>query len=518
MKLRSIKRIAVALIIIQLLTVFILTMGGVEAEAQRTIRIVDDATGADHISLGNETQPVPQGGYPFAVKVLLDGATTDVAFWQVMVTFDSISLRCQNIVILERDPSYIFTGKQEIPTIDFSNESQDAKYGGLPAVAAAAGLVYLDQAVNVSSNALFCIMNFTARRTGNFILSFLGVDDYSNTFLLDHDQTPLPQVGQPYTTANFSVSVVGAISKPVAAFTVLPENPRAKQIVIFDASTSYDPSGKSIQSYKWDFGDNTTTTTNGTLLHVIHTYSANGLYLVNLTIMNSDNLTGSTTKQLQVGSVPTAAFTYSPSGAILPADQVTFNASESAAPNSTIVSYLWDFGDNATAAANDTAAAHSYSRRGVYNVTLTVADSDGLFNSTTTELQVGKPPVPLFTWTPTLPMVGDNVTFTSSATPDTGVSIAAYMWDFNEVAGPENGTATIIHSFPSADNYTVTLAVFDSDGLHTSYNRTINVNSLEGLRPVDYTNQIFGVVVVVLIVVALVIRRRNRRKEEVLEI
>lgn len=152
-------------------------------------------------------------------------------------------------------------------------------------------------------------------------------------------------------------------------------------------------------------------------------------------------------------------------------------------------------------------------------MTLTVTDSDGLFNSTVTELQVGKPPVPLFTWNPQFPLVGDLVTFSAEATSDTGVSITVYLWDFGEVNVPENGSAIMIHSYPAADNFTVTLAVYDSDGLHTSYNQTVSVTSVEDRgQLVDYTTQIVAALIVVLIAVALVVRRLRRKKEEILEI
>lgn len=520
MNLRSNKRIGVTLIIIQLFTVFILSAGGVTAQAQRTLKIVDYTSGSDSISLGNETQPIPQGGYPFAVKVVLDGATTDIAFWQVTITFDNNSMRCTNILIPETDPSYIFSGKQEIGTTDFSNETQNAKFGGQPHVIAAEGLSFPNQAVDVSNSAILCVMNFTARKTGNFTLSFIGVDNYLDTFLGDHNDTPLPQLGQSYAVAPFSVSVVAAASKPVAAFTILPQNPKANQIVTFDASSSYDPGGESIQTYMLDFGDNTTVTLNASQPRLNHTYSANGLYWVNLTVANTDNITGSTIVQLQIGSIPFAIFEHSPAGVILPDDEVTFNASESAAPNSTIVSYMWDFGNNSTIVANNTIVTHTYSKRGVYNVSLTVTDNDGLFNSTVIELQVGKPPSPLFTWTPQLPFVGDNVTFNAEATPDTGVSITAYMWDFGEVAGPINGSSIMIHPYAATADYTVTLTVYDSDGLHTSYNQTVPVASVpvNQSKNVDYTYEVFGILVVVLIAAALVIRRRNIKKEEVLEI
>lgn len=48
------------------------------AEGGRTLRIVDYATGLNNTKLGNETEPIPAGGRPFAVSVILDGETSDL--------------------------------------------------------------------------------------------------------------------------------------------------------------------------------------------------------------------------------------------------------------------------------------------------------------------------------------------------------------------------------------------------------------------------------------------------------
>jgi PKD repeat protein len=241
---------------------------------------------------------------------------------------------------------------------------------------------------------------------------------------------------------------------------------------------------------------------------------------VNLTVVNDNNLTGSTVKMLQVGSVPTANFTYSPLGIILPTEELAFNASESAARNSTIVNYIWDFGDNSTATLNETTTTHRYSKRGIYNINLTVEDDFGLLNWTAVEIQIGRPPNPLFTWTPTSPDVGDDVTLTASATADTGVSIANYTWDFGEGLGaiPTNNSV-IIYTYPTDGNWTVTLTVYDSDGLHSSYNQTLEVlgTGIER-KPVDYTPQIIFGVIVAVVIVALVVRRLRAKKEEALDI
>lgn len=522
MKSLLIRQIALSLIMIQFFAVFTIQIGGVKGEGQRTIKIVDYATGLNYVDLGNESEPLPQGGWSFMVKILLEGATTDVAFWQVIITFDNNSLKCTNILIPGDDPSYLFKGKQQIATSDFreiTQSGQYGEYGGIPMVVAAAGLIYPDQAATVDTSALLCIMNFTVMKRGNFTLSFIGVADYSLTYLMDSNAIPLPLTsGQPYTTESFLVSVVGAVSAPIASFTIDPENPRANDTVTFDASKSYDPGGGSIQSYEWAFGDNATSTETSSFVN--HVYSQNGVYSVNLTIVGAENLTGSTTLQVQVGSIPTANFTYSPLGAILPADEVTFNASESAALNSTIVTYSWDFGDNSTITSNDTIATHSYSVRGVYTVNLTVVNNDGLSNATAVAIQVGKPPSPLFAWIPSSPMAGDSVTFTASATPDIGVSIASYTWDFGEEIGAEaTNDSTIFHAFPTDGNWTVTLTVFDSDALHSSYSQNVEVTAVEvEQKPPDYTLYIVVSVVVALVAVGLVVRKIRAKKDEALDI
>jgi PKD repeat protein len=526
MKSQVTKQIAILFLVLQVIALLIVQTGNVKGEAQRALRIVDATTGSAQINLGNATEPLPAGGLPFTVKVIIDGATTGIATWQVSITFDNNSLRCTNILVPSDDPSYVFVGKQQIVTTDFSDETQNGKYDPThPSVVAASTLLFPDQAANVTSSATLCIMNFTAKRTGNFNLSFFGFEDpFTSTFLLDSNYVPLPkESNQPYIVQSFSLSVAGAVSEPIADFAFSPFNPNANQTVTFDASMSYDPGGEDIQTYHWDFGDNTTITTNQS--SSTHTYSQYGLYLVNLTVFNTDNLNGSTSEQLSVGSVPIVIFTYEPSiGVILPGDEVTFNSSQTSVANSTIVNYTWDFGDNVTVKSNETIATHKYSKRGVFTINLTVEDNYGLFNSTSTILQIGKPPTPLFTWDPEFPTAGDNVTFTASGTPDTGVSIANYTWDFGELPGVPGTAVTttepvIIKTYIAGGNFTVLLTILDSDGLYSSYNQTVIVESIAGLqKPVDYTVQIVFVVIIVLIAVALVIRRLRRKQEEALDI
>jgi parallel beta-helix repeat protein len=87
---------------------------------------------------------------------------------------------------------------------------------------------------------------------------------------------------------------------PIANFTYSPENPTKDEIITFNASASYDPDG-TIISYKWDFGDNTiTTTTNQT---ITHSYPEFSNYSVTLTITDDDSLKDKMIKTVKVQAI-----------------------------------------------------------------------------------------------------------------------------------------------------------------------------------------------------------------------
>lgn len=127
---------------------------------------------------------------------------------------------------------------------------------------------------------------------------------------------------------------------------------------------------------------------------------------------------------------PLANFTASTSGLT-----VTFDASPSVSPVGTIVNYQWDFGDATTGSGQIT--SHTYAIPGLYTVTLTVTNSAGTSDSSTTvyngkmmvrnggptaiySLQVNpQPPVEIPTITTVVSSenpsdVGDPVTFTAT--------------------------------------------------------------------------------------------------------
>ena len=194
-----------------------------------------------------------------------------------------------------------------------------------------------------------------------------------------------------YNYSNYVVREVQVGVPPEANFTYQPSDPKEDELITFDASQS-PATNASIVSYAWDFGDGTGNTTN--LTPVTHTYVNRGVYYVNLTVFDSHGLHGSIRTLIQVGGIPTAIFTFTPHNPKVN-EVVTFNATQSKASNQgdTIISYMWDFGDGYTSELdssdpNATIPQHSYTDASTYNVTLTVYDNDGLFNSAWQEIVV----------------------------------------------------------------------------------------------------------------------------------
>jgi len=254
---------------------------------------------------------------------------------------------------------------------------------------------------------------------------------------------------------------VTAAQPPVARFTYTPIAPLINQTVTFDASNS-TPDGGTIVNYRWDFGDGPGPV-NGSVI-MTHLYISNGTYYVTLTVTDSEGKWDTTTKSITIYAHPVAIFNYSPGQPAI-YETVTLNASESYDLDGTIVNYRWDFGD----ATNGTGMSitHVYGAEGNYTVTLNVTDNDGLTNSTSKFIIViTNIPTASFTYSPTVPLVDQIVTFNASLSTPNGGTIVSYLWDFGDGTSVVNETDPIsTHTYRTTGTYSVTLNVTDSEGL-----------------------------------------------------
>jgi len=263
-------------------------------------------------------------------------------------------------------------------------------------------------------------------------------------------------------------AVVTVIAHPIANFTYSPETPLVDETVTFNASNS-EPNGGTIVSYNWDFGDGSApvNTTSPTITHI---YTAAGNYTVTLTVVDSENLTDTTSASIIIINYPVANFSYSPSYPIVN-EVVTFNASASDPDGGTIIEYFWDFGDGNN--GTGVVVTHAYTTYGTFVVNLTVTDSEGLSNSLTQEVNVREYPEASFVYSPANPLIGETVTFDASGSKPNGGEIISYSWDFGDSS---TGTGIIVnHTYSDYGIYNVTLTVVDSEGLSDAYTLSIRI-------------------------------------------
>lgn len=128
---------------------------------------------------------------------------------------------------------------------------------------------------------------------------------YTLTGTYNATLTVMDNFGVPSLESNLTYVTIRVTVPPIANFSYAPEYPGVGETVIFNASNSYAPYG-SIQSYMWNFGDGNITTVSTPI--IMHPYSAQGIYVVNLTVINIDGLSSSVTKSVTVDSTPPVTF------------------------------------------------------------------------------------------------------------------------------------------------------------------------------------------------------------------
>jgi len=238
---------------------------------------------------------------------------------------------------------------------------------------------------------------------------------------------------------------------PAADFTA---NPRATfvgdEVQFTDQSTA---GSTPIISWLWSFGDGATSH----LQNPQHIYRAAGAYTVSLTVRTTYRFDVETKVgyiQVLVKEPPAADFTVSNQN---PPVNTAVQFTDLSDPGTgTISSWLWDFGDGGTSAAQN--PTHTYVDQGPFTVSLTVTTQHGSDTETKpdyVETQV-TPPVADFSASNVNPHVNEDVLFTDLSDPGTA-PITEWLWEFGD--GETSGEQNPAHSYADSGPYTVTLTV-----------------------------------------------------------
>ncbi len=231
---------------------------------------------------------------------------------------------------------------------------------------------------------------FTTSSSGNVIITgwnFGDVTSNTNDGSLTIAEHTYPKASYYTVTVNAQVPEAGSTSMP-PDYCNVSENvsvciPLAADFscqdsclrVCFTDLSTYLP-GNGTLTYLWEFDDGFISVDP----NPCHTYLSSGTYDVTLTVTNANGCKASQIKTITLASFGSTAMNISPSPVCV-GDPVSFNGSGTG-----ITSWLWEFGDGASNANQNT--DHAYLVAGNFDVTLTVSNVNGCDTSLTSNVIV----------------------------------------------------------------------------------------------------------------------------------
>jgi PKD repeat protein len=265
------------------------------------------------------------------------------------------------------------------------------------------------------------------------------------------------------TTATVTVVVGPANVPPVASGTATPAVGKPVLDVQFSSAASTDPDG-TIESYLWDFGDGSPTSTEA---NPNHQYDELGNYSVLLTVTDDDGATN--TVAIPVSVVPNTPPTAQPQATPRVGKEpltVQLSAATSTDSDGEIVGYEWDYTDDGIVDSTDVETSFDYVEPGTYTARLTVTDEDGAVDTATVDITVN------LNQAPTAVAGADvqsgnaplSVVFEGRDSLDAELEgTITYQWDFGD-GSPTSDSPNPTHVFEEIGEYTVTLTVTDDNG------------------------------------------------------
>jgi PKD repeat protein len=233
-----------------------------------------------------------------------------------------------------------------------------------------------------------------------------------------------------------------------------------------------------VHTFRWDFGDGTSTSTNA--INLQHSYATVGTYNVSLTISNGTQTVSAivpvkvaNTKDcppLSASSLfiayngPKSQCTYIGDTVCSNIEDVAFNAAPSLGFDaSCVLTYQWDFGD-ASAPLAGASVTHKYAAAGKYDVKLTVTDgTTPVMYTATVRVRDDNPVVEcVFDFTVEPRVVGGSILpneFVFTITGVDGATAPSYEWDFGDGAKATTNSPQQTHPYADGNTYTVTLTV-----------------------------------------------------------
>jgi len=397
------------------------------------------------------------------------------------------------------NPTYVYgdTGSFQVMLVAYNNGCADTSL---------LQNVVIQPPKAVATYTLSCVNYFTVL----FASASVGADslywdfgdgsaDSSNNLNPTHTYASTGAVSVTLTAYNYatgcshSTNLSFIIAQPIASYSVSPVQGCYPFSPVF-ASTSQDAN-----VYDWNFGDPASITDTSTQNNPGYTYNLPGTFTVQLIITDVNGCKDSVSTVVKsLGPIP-AFYADTLTGCRpLPVTFVDSSYSDSA-----LVQWTWDFGDGTIVTTNNDSITHVYTTPGVYNVTMSVKDTNQCLKTITVSSYIQPTyPYPAFSLD-TFACKGDLLTFNASATSAVGPQ---YSWDFGDGTQTTTSNPIITHTFVNDSLYVIKLTVTDTNGCDSTITDTVRilkpiadfgwsiVNAGCGTLQVAFTDSSFGYV------------------------
>jgi len=208
------------------------------------------------------------------------------------------------------------------------------------------------------------------------------------------------------------------------------------------------PHGAPIVSWLWDFGNSYFSS----LQNPIHYFTSVGTFNVTLKVSNSNGCSKNITKPVYVN--PSLTYTFYADTVCL--GTPTQFVDSFVVQTSQIVARFWNFGDGSTSTIQN--PQHTYLNSGVYNVALTVLDTNGCVETVQKAVIVNAKPIANFN--ANVACFGDTSYFNNSSF--SVAPIISYYWDFGD--GNVSTLPNPKHKYNSSGFYSVKLSISNING------------------------------------------------------
>ena len=255
---------------------------------------------------------------------------------------------------------------------------------------------------------------------------------------------------------------------PTANFTFSPAVPLGGAVVTF-TNTSTPSAGQSITGAAWDldndgeFDDSPAG----------WSFGIPGNHAVSVRVTQSNGKQAVKQRNIRVNAPPTAAFVWSPSTPITNESVDLISTSTDA--EGPLAAQDWELdGDDDFNDATGPSVTRAFPA-GTHTVKLRVRDSDGVVRTVTRQLSVLGLPTANFTFSPTVPLVGQALTFTNTSTASSGQAITGAVWDLDDDGQFDDNPAG--WSFSTPGSRRISLKVTQTNGQTAGKQLSIRVNA-----------------------------------------